>query len=172
MWLSTEALKSNPKIDARGTGRTGEFGEEYTYLFKPPYNISSKKMLLNLLRDHDRRGLGGIFLEDLQESLPRCDKIISRLLDDSKILVINACDKKKVVFLRENAEKLQFPVDEEFQKLWRSVAVDGLDDMKIEEYLEKTGFAFMQVYYFALICSIRTSKAFRVKAKRYSNYSN
>lgn len=144
LWLSTEALKSNPKIDARGTGRTGEFGEQYTYLFKPPYNISSKKMLLNLLRDHDRRGLGGIFLEDLQESLPRCDKIISRLLDDNKILVINACDKKKVVFLRENAEKLQFPVDEEFQKLWRSVAVDGLDDVKIEEYLEKTGFAFMQ----------------------------
>ena len=40
---------------------------------------------------------------------------------------------------------LQFPVDEEFQKLWRSIAVDSLDDMKIEEYLEKTGFAFMQV---------------------------
>ena len=46
-------------------------------------------------------------MEDLQESLPRCDKIIQRLLDDDKILVINAADKKKVVFLRENAEKLQ-----------------------------------------------------------------
>ena len=51
--------------------------------------------------------MGGIYLEDLQESLPRCDKIINRLLDDNKILVINAADKKKVVFLRENAEKLQ-----------------------------------------------------------------
>jgi hypothetical protein len=46
-------------------------------------------------------------MEDLVESLPRCDKIIQRLLDDDKILVINAADKKKVVFLRENAEKLQ-----------------------------------------------------------------
>ena len=46
-------------------------------------------------------------MEDLQESLPRCDKIIQRLLDDDRILVINAADKKKVVFLRDNAEKLQ-----------------------------------------------------------------
>ena len=58
-------------------------------------------------QDYDRKGLGGIFLEDIQESLPRCDKVISRLQDDDRILVINAADKKKVVFLRDNAEKLQ-----------------------------------------------------------------
>jgi len=145
LWLSTEALKNNPKIDARETGhQTQEYGPQYTYLFKPPYNIKNKKMLLRLLQDYDRKGLGGIFLEDIQESLPRCDKVISRLEDDDRILVINAADKKKVVFLRDNAEKLQFHVDEEFKKLWRSIAVDSLDDMKIEEYLEKTGFAFMQ----------------------------
>lgn len=28
-------------------------------------------------------------------------------------------------------------LDEEFQKLWRSVAVESMDDQKIEEYLEK-----------------------------------
>ena len=62
---------------------------------------------LNNIQDYDRKGLGGVFMEDLQESLPRCDKIIQRLLDDDRILVINAADKKKVVFLRDNAEKLQ-----------------------------------------------------------------
>lgn len=35
-------------------------------------------------------------------------------------------------------------IDEEFQKLWRSVAVDGIDDNKIEEYLEKQGIRSMQ----------------------------
>jgi len=35
-------------------------------------------------------------------------------------------------------------VDEEFQKLWRSVAVDGIDDAKIEEYLDKQGIRSMQ----------------------------
>lgn len=35
-------------------------------------------------------------------------------------------------------------IDEEFKKLWRSVAVDGIDDNKIEEYLEKQGIRSMQ----------------------------
>ena len=51
MWLSTEALKNNPKVDARETGhQTQEYGPQYTYLFKPPYNIKNKKMLLRLLQ--------------------------------------------------------------------------------------------------------------------------
>lgn len=28
-------------------------------------------------------------------------------------------------------------LDDEFQKLWRSIAVESMDDPKIEEYLEK-----------------------------------
>lgn len=43
-----------------------------------------------------------------------------------------------------NDKSTQFNVDEEFQKLWRSVAVDGLDDEKIEEYLQKQGITSMQ----------------------------
>lgn len=35
-------------------------------------------------------------------------------------------------------------VDEDFQKLWRSVAVDAMDDGKIDEYLEKQGIRSMQ----------------------------
>jgi hypothetical protein len=51
LWLATEALKKNPKIDARETGHdTPEYGPEYTYLFKPPYNIKNKKMLIRLLQ--------------------------------------------------------------------------------------------------------------------------
>ena len=36
------------------------------------------------------------------------------------------------------------PIDEEFQKLWRSVPVDGIDDNKIEEYLGNQGIRSMQ----------------------------
>ena len=137
--------KKNPKIDARESGHEiPDCSPEYTNLFKPPYNVKYKKLLLSLLQDYDRKGLRGVFMENLQESLPHCDKIIHRLLDDDKILVLKATDEKKVAFLRGNAKKFQFHVDEEFQKLWRSIAVDSLDDMKIEEYLRKTGFAFMQ----------------------------
>lgn len=35
-------------------------------------------------------------------------------------------------------------VDEEFRKLWRTIAVDALDDAKIDEYLKKQGIRTMQ----------------------------
>ena len=50
--------------------------------------------------------------------------------------------KKKIVFY--NDKTAQFPVDDEFQKLWRAVAVDAMDDAKIDEYLEKQGIRSMQ----------------------------
>jgi len=143
LWLSSEALNSNPKISA--SERMTPDGPQYTYLFKPPFEISSKKMLIRLLEKYDRQGLGGIFMEDLQESLPRCEKIINILLDQDRIIVINrGADKKKVVFLRDISEKMQFAPNEEFTRLWRSVAVTDMDDNKIEDYLYKTGFAVNQ----------------------------
>eukprot|EP00096_Caligus_rogercresseyi_P003634 TRINITY_DN1693_c0_g1_i1.p1 TRINITY_DN1693_c0_g1~~TRINITY_DN1693_c0_g1_i1.p1 ORF type:complete len:328 (+),score=135.02 TRINITY_DN1693_c0_g1_i1:55-984(+) len=132
-WLLNEALVNNPKIQVKNGG---------TYIFKAPYNVLNKKSLLKLLKHHDLKGLGGVFLEDLSESLPKCDKIIRNLLDDEKIVIIGrAADRKKVVFLLDPSVDIQ--VDEEFRKLWRSVAVEGTDDAKISEYLEKQGIRSM-----------------------------
>lgn len=36
-----------------------------------------------------------------------------------------------------NDKTATLPIDDEFQKLWRAVAVESMDDQKIEEYLEK-----------------------------------
>lgn len=44
-------------------------------------------------------------------------------------------DKKKILFY--NDRTAQLVVDDEFQKLWRGIAVESVDDDKIEEYLEK-----------------------------------
>lgn len=63
-WLQTEALVQNPKIEVT----------EGRFVFKPMYKIKDKKSLLRLLKQHDLKGLGGILLEDIQESLPHCDK--------------------------------------------------------------------------------------------------
>ncbi|XP_064471304.1 transcription initiation factor IIE subunit beta-like [Ornithodoros turicata] len=131
-WLSTEALQNNPKVQVTPEG---------TYIFKPAYNLRDRKSLLRLLDKHDQRGLGGILLEDIQESLPNAEKHL-KVLGDSIIYVTRPIDKKKVLFY--NDKSLCFSVDEEFQKLWRSVAVDGIDDNKIEEYLQKQGITSMQ----------------------------
>lgn len=56
-------------------------------------------------------------------------------LQNEIIYISRPIDKKKIVFYNDKTAAL--PVDEEFQKLWRSVAVESMDDPKIEEYLEK-----------------------------------
>lgn len=139
-WLSTEALKSNPKI----SHSTNMDGSRTTYLFKPPFSIMNKKGLVKLLRQYDLKGMGGIFLDDIQESLPKCDKVMKVLSEESnKIMVVTRpVDKKKVVFYHDHTA--DFEVDEEFARLWRSVAVDSVDDAKIDEYLEKQGIRSMQ----------------------------
>lgn len=61
---------------------------------------------------------------------------------DSEIITINRPDKKKILFYNDRTTKIE--IDDEFQKLWRGVAVDGIDDPKIEEYLEKAGIKSME----------------------------
>ncbi|XP_032690594.1 general transcription factor IIE subunit 2-like isoform X2 [Odontomachus brunneus] len=131
-WLQTEALIKNPKIEVTSDGR---------FVFKAMYKIKDKKSLLRLLKQHDLKGLGGILLEDIQESLPHCEKHLKNLQNEI-LFITRPLDKKKIVFY--NDKTAQFPVDEEFQKLWRAVAVDAMDDQKIDEYLEKQGIRSMQ----------------------------
>ena len=58
------------------------------------------------------------------------------------VYVTRPIDKKKILF--HNDKTADMPIDEEFQKLWRSVPVDGIDENKIEEYLDKEGIRSMQ----------------------------
>lgn len=132
-WLITDALPSNPKIIVT---------EEQKYIYKPTYPLKDRKSLLRLLDRHDQKGQGGIFLEDIQESLPNADRIIKNL-GDAIIIIMRPNDKRKVVYY--NDKNATFKVDEEFQKLWRGVAVEGIDELKIEEYLQKHGITSMNL---------------------------
>ncbi|XP_057333202.1 general transcription factor IIE subunit 2 [Microplitis mediator] len=131
-WLQTEALIQNPKIETTPDNR---------FSFKPMYKIKDKKSLLRLLKQHDLKGLGGILLDDIQESLPHCDKHLKNLQNDI-LFIHRPLDKKKIVFYNDKGTTMQ--IDEEFQKLWRAVAVDAMDDQKIDEYLQKQGIRSMQ----------------------------
>lgn len=132
-WLATEALPTNAKLELTPDGR---------YKYKPTFQIRNRKELLRLLDRYDSRGTGGISLEDVQESLPNADKAVKALVEANKVIVITRPDKKKILFY--NDTNIEFKVDEEFIKLWRSIAVDGIDEQKIEEYLEKQGINSMQ----------------------------
>ncbi|CAH0407113.1 unnamed protein product [Chilo suppressalis] len=131
-WLQTEALQNNPKIECTQEGK---------YIFKPVYKIKDKKSLLRLLKQQDLKGLGGILLEDVQESLPHCERALKSLAQEI-LYITRPTDKKKILFYNDKTATLD--VDEEFVKLWRATAVDAMDDAKIEEYLEKQGIKSMQ----------------------------
>ena len=45
-------------------------------MFKPPLKIRDRKGLLKLLRQYDKKGLGGILFDDVQESLPNHEKVL------------------------------------------------------------------------------------------------
>ena len=134
-WLANEALKQNPKLEVVDNG------EKYAY--KPPYKLRDKKTLMKMLKRKDLNGEGGVFYDDVSESLPRAEKIIQNLTGDAKIIQIpRPCDKRKVLFYYDHSTDLE--IDEEFVKQWRSVSVDGVDEAKIEEYLNKQGIASMR----------------------------
>ena len=44
------------------------------------FKLRDKKSLIKLLKQHDLKGLGGIFLEDIQESLPHSEKILKVII--------------------------------------------------------------------------------------------
>lgn len=71
-------------------------------------------------------------------------------LQNEIIYVTRPADKRKVMFY--NDKSAQLDLDEDFQKLWRSISVDGMDNDKIKEYLEK------QVCFLSLIEAFLTKK--------------
>lgn len=154
----SQALVNNPKIEVI----------DGKYAFKPKYNLKDKKALLRLLDNHDQRGLGGILLEDIEEGLPNSQKAVKALGD--QILFVNRPDKKKILFF--NDKSCQFSVDEEFQKLWRSVTVDSMDEEKIEEYLKRQGISSMQESGPKKVASIqRRKKPASQKKRRFKTHN-
>ena len=129
-WLG-EALKQNLKVSYK----------DGKYVFKPKYSLRDKKSLVRLLEKHDQHGLGGILLDDIREGLPNADDIVKAVLK-KVTFVTRSSDKKAILFNCDSSFAVS--VDEEFQKHWRSVAVEGLAEADIERYLSSSGITTMQ----------------------------
>jgi transcription initiation factor TFIIE subunit beta len=166
--LDNTILCNNPKLDV-----TLENGVR-KYTFKPSFVIKNKKDLVNLIKEHQSKGLGGVLAEDVQDSMTtdeyeRIFKVtitkelrlpfmgsksllnydISIYLSKPKkpsdeIITIVGKGKKKVLYFNEKNPSENIQVEEDIIKYWREVPVEGLDETKIEEYLEKQGIASMK----------------------------
>lgn len=96
-WLQTEALQNNPKIEVTLDGAR--------FVFKPVYKIRDGKSLLRLLKQHDLKGMGGILLEEVQESLPHCEKALKNRANEI-VYITRPTDKKKVLFYNDRSANL------------------------------------------------------------------
>ena len=131
-WLRNEALTGNAKL----VNKDGKF------TFNPKYHIKDKKQLLKLLGRHQERGIGGVLLDDIRESLPEADDVVKSAR--KRITFITGQDKKVVLFFKNNQHSIK--VEEEFQQHWRSVSVDSMGEADIDKYLVNAGIATMQNY--------------------------
>ena len=75
------------------------------FAFKPVYKIKDGKALIRLLKKQDLKGLGGVLLEEVEESLPNAAKMLKRRADEI-IYVTRPNDKKKVMFYNDKSADL------------------------------------------------------------------
>ncbi|VDP92638.1 unnamed protein product [Echinostoma caproni] len=67
-WLEDEALPNNPKIRVT---------PDRKFVFKPRYDIRNRHDLYMLLKRHDLKGLGGISMDDIAESIADAERLIN-----------------------------------------------------------------------------------------------
>lgn len=132
-WLH-EALPRNPRMTVDKEGK---------YVFKPPYKIKGKNSLLQILKRHDLEGKAGILMSELSECIPNAEKAIKELGQQVTVINTNVNKRKDRVLFYNDAESY-VTIDEEFKALWRTVAIEHLDEKKIDEYLHKHGIESMK----------------------------
>ncbi|XP_055347220.1 transcription initiation factor IIE subunit beta-like [Paramacrobiotus metropolitanus] len=131
-WLRNEALPVNPKIII-------DADEKYRY--RPSFNIRDKKSFIQLLQRYSEDGMGGIYMDDIEESLANAKEVLEEVKDQI-IVIKRPADKKFVVFYKDPAVSIDIP--EDVVKLWRSVNVEGMDEKKIADYLAQHNFSFIK----------------------------
>ncbi|OAF70262.1 General transcription factor IIE subunit 2 [Intoshia linei] len=121
-WLVNEAFISNERIKI----------VDGKYAYQPPFDIKDAKTTLKLLRHYWLKMKGGVPIKLIEESLPNYEKVIQRI-QDHIVTVNTTTTKKPVVFFKDTRDQLK--INDEIKNLWKTVKLDGMDDIKISDYI-------------------------------------
>ncbi|VUZ43018.1 unnamed protein product [Hymenolepis diminuta] len=133
------------------------------FVFSPKYYIRNRNDLYQLLKTHEIKGLGGIYFDDVDEAIKDADKVV-KSLGDTVLQIITPHDKKTVLFFNDKSFDLN--VDEEFKQLWRAVSVEGVNEGKIEEYLQRNGITSMSADKKVFAPALKQKRSAQRRAKR------
>lgn len=117
-FLQTEALRDNPKLEV--------FEDGLRFSYKPVYKLKDGKSLLKLLKQQDLKGLGGVMLDDIQESLPHCDKVLKARANEI-VYITRPTDKKKILFYNDRSANLNVSfIGQNIEQLYPEIGIDYL----------------------------------------------
>merc|ERR1712080_122056 len=103
------------------------------FRFKPIYAVSNRKGLMELLKNHNEHQIGGVNVDDLNESMKNPDRAVEKLLKEDKIYVINTREqsKKRILYYKDKKYTLNFDAD--LKRRWRNASIE--DDAAIQRSL-------------------------------------
>ncbi|KII64238.1 General transcription factor IIE subunit 2 [Thelohanellus kitauei] len=127
-WLLEVAFPTNNRIKMDGN----------RIMYAPPYELTDKYSLFKLLGHYDENGLGGVYLDDIRESIPNFDHVV-RVIRHHYCHVTRKDNDKDVLFLYE--PEYVVDIDEDILKSWKKVSTAGLEDVDIINELKKDGIA-------------------------------
>uniref|UniRef100_UPI00398F2E60 transcription initiation factor IIE subunit beta isoform X3 n=1 Tax=Pristiophorus japonicus TaxID=55135 RepID=UPI00398F2E60 len=149
---SSSSKKKKPRPDQGGSSKQNSENGSFTYRALPGsagYKFGVLAKIVNYMKTRHQRGdTHPLTLDEILDETKLLDIgmrqkqwLMTEVLGD-QIIFVTRPDKKKILFY--NDKSCQFTMDEEFQKLWRSIPVDSMDEEKIEEYLKRQGISSMQ----------------------------
>lgn len=130
MVLDNEMLTRSPKLKVRNVDGVNKF------TFIPKYKIRNNKELLQLIRNRHKKYGAGIPIEDIAESVPNAEKKLE-VIDE--VVVLKGAGGVKIAFYNEKKDEDSPSIEQEYISYWKSISVDALNDMAIEEYLVENG---------------------------------
>jgi len=132
-----ERLRNHPRVEWKpeaGLSEQGLFSG--TYEHKPIIpNVKTKEQLLAYLQN--RRDASGVSVKELKDGWPDCEKAISQLEAEHKILVVRTKKDNHARMVWYDDPTLFHHVEGDFVAMWHKVEVPALDD--IVRRLESVG---------------------------------
>ncbi|KAI0594693.1 hypothetical protein F4775DRAFT_595964 [Biscogniauxia sp. FL1348] len=99
---------------------------EYQFRAKIP-GVKDKVTLLESLQK--KTDASCIVVRDLKDGWPECDKAITELEDERKILVVRTKKDNHAKYVWPNDPSLSHRIDPEFQAMWHKVELPSVDDI-------------------------------------------
>jgi len=128
-WIQAEGVQSSRRLQLTAMGE---------FFYSPPLPCRDRDSLLDLLKEYDYKGLGGIYLTDVESSIPNSERALKSL--EKYITTITGPDKVQVLFL--NDQSCEVKLSQFLKDMW--LTTDNPDIELVVDKLKRNGETVME----------------------------